>query len=803
MPLVAHRFLVDEEDGVIDLATGAAVRLTVTASLSREAVRQRAAMCDQLSVLRHPLLVPLLDYGSVGRDWFEAHALLPPLRVVGIDARRAALHLVRFLGRSGIALTGDAAGRHVRPSVEGSAEGWRPIGIVHHARAAIERVRTVLECDGPPGVTAITLQGREGAGLRTARLELARVARRAGYTVIDSRFGPLPDVVAAARPLCVFDWLTRPSPLPSILAIAAATGVRRHAWIRFCRRPADGSQSLELEPLVMRDLVNIVYVDQELGPSAAGVRVAAAVARGLPGALTTALARPRPGGGSAWVHETAPAYLARSPDAATESIGREANRGAGVARLERAASAALSLAARGRHARAARVLRRCADALAVRGARAASASVWCALGELHLGRGRPAPAAEAFERARHVGAEPATLTRALLGAGRAHLDQGHISDAEAEFRRALLANPDPIHQTASRTGLAITLFLRRRFDAAEQTLAGRSPALLSRIRLAAGDVAGAAEAAADAVRVAAGDAAQADAHAAAACVEAALHSGPEVCRHAEMANRAARRTRDPVGIWQTAAETARALSSCRVVVDPAHRRRILRMARRLPALAAARIRAAMLGPNQEDPDLRRFVERSGATLLLPPADDRSDLIQRFQAHADVIHATPDELSALQAIASDILRAAEACSVSIRSVRLGRIVASAGRVWPSEAALTAPLLAGADGTLKGGITPEAAEPVRAGGVVLGSVAVRWGRGANPPPARIMDLLRVAAATAVPLLRALTVPNPEGASTESQFPDARLGRGPAAERVREAIRRAAAAPYPVLIEGGIGR
>ena len=36
----------------------------------------------------------------------------------------------------------------------------------------------------------------------------------------------------------------------------------------------------------------------------------------------------------------------------------------------------------------------------------------------------------------------------------------------------------------------------------------------------------------------------------------------------------------------------------------------------------------------------------------------------------------------------------------------------------------------------------------------------------------------------------------------FPDDLLGRGAAAERVREAIRRAAAAPFPVLIEGESG-
>src|SRR5262249_13671346 len=183
--------------------------------------------------------------------------------------------------------------------------------------------------------------------------------------------------------------------------------------------------------------------------------------------------------------------------------------------------------------------------------------------------------------------------------------------------------------------------------------------------------------------------------------------------------------------------------------------------------------------------------------------DRSDLIQRFQALADAIHATTDEASALRAIAADILRASAACSLVIRSNRLGRIVASAGRSWLSEAALTQPLLDGADGVVKGGSAPEAAEPVRAEGCVLGSIAVRWMTGANPPPVKARDLLRVAAAAAVPLLRALTAPIAVCAAAESQFADAELGCGVVAERLREAIRRAAAAPYPVLIEGGIDR
>jgi DNA-binding NtrC family response regulator/tetratricopeptide (TPR) repeat protein len=621
--------------------------------------------------------------------------------------------------------------------------------------------------------------------------------------VIDSRFGALPDVLASARHVCVFDWLTPASTLPSILSIAAAAGAHRHAWIRFCRQPPGGSASLELEPLIMRDLTNIVFIDDDLGPSAAEVRSAAAVARGVPGVLADALSRSRPGRGASWVHETAPAYVTPAP-ADFDTRGGTQDRSAGVGRLERAAGAARSLAARGRHARAARVLRRCAEGLAARGARAASASAWCVLGELRLVRGRPDEAADAFDRARRVWPDGNGAARTLVGTGVAHLDRGNLSDAEAAFRTAMLAESDPVHATAARIQLALILLLRRRFDHAQQVLEERSPALLSRIRYAAGDLAGAVVAADQAIRQADVDtdpAEAAEAHVAAVLAEAALRKLPDARRHAEIANAAARRTREPARVWRVAAETAGALARCGIPIEPAGRRQLLRAARWLPDLAAARIRAAMLLANEEDADLRRFVDRSGTVLLLPE-DDRSDLIQRFQALADAIHATPDEASALQAIAADVLRASAACSLVIRSKRLGRIVASAGRPWPSEAALTQPLLDGADGVVKGGVTPEAAEPVRAAGCVLGSIAVRWVTGANPPPAKVRDLVRVAAATAVPLLRALTVPIAESTSAESHFPDALLGCGLVAERVREAIKRAAAAPYPVLIEGESG-
>src|SRR5690242_2742776 len=70
MPVIAERFLADE-DGVVDLATGESIRLTIDRVES--CTPTRADACDALFGLRHPLLLPLVDYGVVGAHWFEAH----------------------------------------------------------------------------------------------------------------------------------------------------------------------------------------------------------------------------------------------------------------------------------------------------------------------------------------------------------------------------------------------------------------------------------------------------------------------------------------------------------------------------------------------------------------------------------------------------------------------------------------------------------------------------------------------------------------------------------------------------------
>jgi hypothetical protein len=322
---------------------------------------------------------------------------------------------------------------------------------------------------------------------------------------------------------------------------------------------------------------------------------------------------------------------------------------------------------------------------------------------------------------------------------------------------------------------------------------------------AEGDLAGAAHAATQAIRDTEkrdDPSAACEAHLAAAHVEAALGHADHVRRHANAAQAAARRARVPA-LRSGRPPKGACLEQCGIPSSGGARDRLLRAATRLPPLAAARVRSALRRPEEEDEELRRFVDFSGAVALVAPPNDNSDLIRRFQTLLDAIHDTPDESAALGVIAGDVLTTLDACSVVIRSARLARQAAAAGRAWPGEEALTQPVLDGGCSMFRdGGATPEAAEPVRAAGSVVGSIAVRWVTGRTPPLLRTKEQLRVAAAAAAPLLRALSAVQPAPADAAVHYPDDLLGRGLAADRVRDAIRRAALAPYPVLIEGESG-
>ena len=797
MLVVADRFLTSDERGAaLDLATGDRVRLFVDAHASPVEIAARTATCDRLATLRHPLLAPLVDYGLCGRRWFEAHAAPGPVRMSADQLREAVLHVVRFLRAAGVELTSELAARNIRTPIEGGPASGRPLGVFLRDRDAVDAVRTVLEAAGPSGTTAIALVAPEGGGLRTARLQIARLARLAGYVVLAAPIDPSASSGVAGRHVCVLDWLPFDRSLPAALAAAAMSGGRRHIWIRFDRPlraaiPAFATEpTLRLEPLMNDDLLSAIFLDPELGPTAAEVRMAVDRAHGWPGLAIEALAGLRGGRGAGWVHETSPDYgapatapvVARTPPPAGS---------AGIGRLARAVAGAQALAARGRHARAARVLTKCGPALAARGAPAAAASAFCDLGELMLERGQPMPAFDAFEQARGWSRETPLLVRILVGSGRALLDLGRLTEAEAAFRTAAAGSDGARQPVQARIWLAKTLWYRGQPEAARVTLADACPALLSRVLLSMGQTEAAGQAAREALAAGADDdpAHACEARLAAARVQAVMGEAALVSQHVDEAARLARAARNPALRLLVAAERVGCLDRCGVSSPPAVRDRLVRAASRLPPLAAAEIRLAVQRPTRAD------------AMLLPVRRHEGDLMQRFRALVDAIHDAPDDVSALQVIAGDLARALDACSVAIRFAGHRQIVASAGRPWAGEAALAVSVLNGGSAIVRNGVTPDIVEPVRAAGALIGSIALRWVAGAHPGWDRVREVLALSAVAAAPMLRALKTPAMR-AESDAGFPDDLFGASAPAERVREAIRRAAAASYPVLVEGESG-
>ena len=73
MQLLADRFVVDEEQPAIDLATGDHVLLTITAAGGHSDQRRWAVRCDVLQKLHHPSIARLIDCGTIGESRrFEA-----------------------------------------------------------------------------------------------------------------------------------------------------------------------------------------------------------------------------------------------------------------------------------------------------------------------------------------------------------------------------------------------------------------------------------------------------------------------------------------------------------------------------------------------------------------------------------------------------------------------------------------------------------------------------------------------------------------------------------------------------------
>jgi DNA-binding NtrC family response regulator len=213
-------------------------------------------------------------------------------------------------------------------------------------------------------------------------------------------------------------------------------------------------------------------------------------------------------------------------------------------------------------------------------------------------------------------------------------------------------------------------------------------------------------------------------------------------------------------------------------------------ARRSSREARLFARAARVSPLCEH-EVRRAVAEPA---IEAPAHD---VIATLEGLLTVVFEAPTEADALARVAEFLRRQLKACTVTVRGAR-AQSLAMAGRPWPGDAAVVDVVLSGGASFAKEDVMPQIAEPIRIGGATIGCIAARWLPGEGHSGAR--EMMRLAGAAAAAAVAALNVPplDPPGPAA----PDELLGRGPAAERIRELIRRAASAPYPVLIQGESG-
>ncbi len=524
------------------------------------------------------------------------------------------------------------------------------------------------------------------------------------------------------------------------------------------------------------------------------------------------------------VHEIAHPYVVETAPAPKPRGGERAGRTAGL--LRRASGRGEALARTGRHAAARRVLTRAIRVLSGSGGHADAARCGILLGWLALDRGRTVDGALSFEKARAVCPDGVVSVIAAIGLGVAWTDEGRLVDAEAALRTSMLAAGtlgDRAVMAQAAAALGRCLYWQGRSDEAAGVLRGAgdscgSPAdaarvalTMARVHLSEGAIPPAVRAARHALDLAAGSgepralvsacrvlaaavAAAGDAGSAAGHIRDGLRAAKE--SHLPLAAVRLRLTWADIQIASGAATDARRAAT-RLVAIAARLPRLLRFQAR-----AVRARAEGAGL---DAETLAFVHGSGAVALSRALGATThNPVADLEAFLDLGHTASDDRAAVERICGELhnrLRTASILIVTAAPER--RVLALCGRPWHGDPhvawrALGSGLSVAADPSVE---PCQAAEPLRYGGEMIGAVAARWTAGTVLDAGRATALLRVGALAAAANVRALldrALPESAAASAGEDL----LGDSPPARTLREAIARAARAPFPVLVEGESG-
>ncbi len=828
LDIVADRF-VRVRDTWIDLGTGRLTTLRIVAAGTPNDQLLWNSFCAALANLRHPLINPLIDYGLIGRDRrFEAYALCPALRVSAKVADRLVDHARRFLDTHSAPVQRGHLAAVMRRVDRVRCAPVRAVGVVLQHRAVYAAIADALDTTWPLGTSVIHVGGPLQSGMRTTRVIAARLARLRGYIPVDAELltnHPAVTAFATDRHVCVIadPHSAGSAPVITLLTRLASAGARRHVLLVFDRLESPVAHRLiAIERMGVTAMNGMLFVDRQYGPHPVEIMNAARAADGRPGTFLERL-------GSTWatypdrppvhltVHETAVPYGDRATPHQARDEAVDERRIAHV--LRSSMSRADSLVSHGRHMSATRLLSRASRVLRGRGAARAAAEAAVHQGFLSLDRGMLAAAIRSFDFAREAAPASSAGARAAIGLGLAWIDEGRLVQAEAILRTALVSTPTESSNLRSQAACALArcLYWGSRLDEArlvfedtsmpeDATEAARMMALRSRLELGEGQTSLAVKLAHKAADIAIDvQSARIQAAAYRALAMALASAGDEraAADHVQSGLVAAAAARLPLAAARlrlTLAEIGHALpqGSARRIVT-----RII--ARNYPPLLQAFARAvlARIDGTELDGWTKSFIASSGAAQIAHPSVRTNvPAVTDLESFLDLGHTAPDDRSAIDQIAALVQSKLRATSVVVVGIGPERRVLSLAGRWPGDPQV-AWRAAGAAASIPVDSWSEpcqSAEPIRYCGEVIGAIGVRWSAGLAVDATRSSSILRVASLALAPHARILLEPPP--AFVADRGGDDLLGESDSVRTLREAIARAARAPFPVLIQGESG-
>ncbi len=746
---------------------------------------------------------------------------------------------------------GDGTGRRAQPDDVGRYFPRRvtALGLRLLRRPEWEVLLDLLERPGHAPAW-IALRGAAGSGRSTAVRWIAREARVRGWQPLAaSVLGRWSDRVPSTqfagvdRQLLVLDdggTGDRRAWAPALLHVSGR-GMPAPVVVSTSNEKPWGAVQVSVSPFTVDDLCRMAVLSRPVRPEWLVRRAEAA--RGNPAAYLRGLglvpvepATCSRGGNVARevpaiagdVARVRPIETARRPLRLVRPDHR-------VEDLRRRADQADALAVQGRHAAAERQLRESSEALARRGVPREAAAVQQRLAALLLRRGRTTDALSVLQSARERAAGDVRLAGELaLLTGWAQLEAARLAEAEANVRAALLAATDPTLSWRLRLVLSRVRLWRGDVDQAEAICGDESPSnlppavvtdwLLDRSHIAF-------------VR---GELFHAGRHAHAAVSASAVGRDDPFARALATRARMSAAAGDLATAMLDAAESRRVataahwpLTAIRAVIvsvaigeQAGDRLRTQRavaqlqrcLGRSLPPLLQLEVWRTLARADPTHADAVTWRRRGAALARMAGIPEswwrRSDLARAQEGGPmldavlrvlELCHGADDERRTLEGVAGLVRDQTGASTVAFLALD-GTVLsplAWAGTRPRCETAAVAQRAVESGLPLPPHATGygcEAVVPVRYGAAPVGALACRWLPGSERGR-DVMPLLSATAAAAAPCVRVALdrrAPLREGADAVPEL----VGTSVAIAEVRQAATRAAAAPFPVLIEGESG-